>query len=520
VLGTANAASGWTTGVEAKVLSAGGTALVADNTAGGKIFSGRKGGFEKFGVSGTGDLTASGTGQFGGVVTGTRFSSTVASGTPPLAVNSTTLVPNLNADMIDGAHASAFAQLGANNAFSGTASFAGSNASQIVSVTQSGSGTGLSASSTTTGVYGSGGLYGVNGISGAVSGYGVYGYNASNIGVVGSGIWGVYGDSGSTASGRGVSGSSSAGTGYGVYGYNANNVGVQGYGINGVSGDSGAITGGIGVVGTSANATGIGMYGANTSNVGVWGYGYRGVYGTGGSISSGYGVYGYSSDANGFGTVGSNPNGVGVWGTGSTWGVYGSGSYGVYGWGSGAAATGVAGLGTSYGVFSFGTLGATGLKTAVVPLSDDRLVMVYAVESPEVWFEDFGSAQLQNGQARVNMEAEFLQTINTDITYHVFLTPNGDCLGLYVANKTPAGFEVRELSGGRSDVSFDYRIVARRKGYEDVRLQLVGADAETVQEIRRQTKVRNMPKIRMPKAQMPALPEPPQPAAARGPRGQ
>lgn len=39
-------------------------------------------------------------------VTGTRFISTVATGTAPLAVNSTTMVTNLNADMVDGIHSS------------------------------------------------------------------------------------------------------------------------------------------------------------------------------------------------------------------------------------------------------------------------------------------------------------------------------------------------------------------------------------------------------------------------------
>jgi hypothetical protein len=53
----------------------------------------------------------------------------------------------------------------------------------------------------------------------------------------------------------------------------------------------------------------------------------------------------------------------------------------------------------------------------------------------------------------------------------VFLTPNGDSEGLYVAGKTATGFEVREQGGGTSNISFDYRIVAKRRGYESVRLE-------------------------------------------------
>lgn len=44
----------------------------------------------------------------GGLVKGTRLESTVATGTAPLTVASTTAVTNLNADLLDGSHASAF----------------------------------------------------------------------------------------------------------------------------------------------------------------------------------------------------------------------------------------------------------------------------------------------------------------------------------------------------------------------------------------------------------------------------
>lgn len=46
------------------------------------------------------------TGNFSSTVTGTRFISTVATGTAPLTVSSTTVVTNLNADMVDGIHSS------------------------------------------------------------------------------------------------------------------------------------------------------------------------------------------------------------------------------------------------------------------------------------------------------------------------------------------------------------------------------------------------------------------------------
>jgi hypothetical protein len=120
----------------------------------------------------------------------------------------------------------------------------------------------------------------------------------------------------------------------------------------------------------------------------------------------------------------------------------------------------------------FGDLQCTGSKSAVVPVDGgQRKVALYAIESPKNWFEDFGSGQLSNGGAVVRLEAEFAQTVNTAVEYHVFLTPNGDCLGLYVSQKTSGSFEVHELGGGTSSVKFDYRIVALRRNFENIRLE-------------------------------------------------
>jgi hypothetical protein len=90
--------------------------------------------------------------------------------------------------------------------------------------------------------------------------------------------------------------------------------------------------------------------------------------------------------------------------------------------------------------------------------------------APENWFEDAGSDRLSNGSAVVGLDPTFAQTVNTGLEYHVFLTPNGDCKGLYVSQKSPDSFEVRELGGGTSNIAFEYRIMAKRKGYENVRL--------------------------------------------------
>ena len=112
-----------------------------------------------------------------------------------------------------------------------------------------------------------------------------------------------------------------------------------------------------------------------------------------------------------------------------------------------------------------GNLDCIGTKSAVVTTADYGRHKLYAVESPEVWHEDLGSATLIDGQATVPFEPIFAQTVNLEEEYYVFLTPQGGYCALYIAEKTPASFTVRAQEGESCDIAFDYRIVAKRLGY-------------------------------------------------------
>jgi hypothetical protein len=122
-----------------------------------------------------------------------------------------------------------------------------------------------------------------------------------------------------------------------------------------------------------------------------------------------------------------------------------------------------------------GDLDADGTKSAVVAASEYGRRKLYAMESPEVWFEDFGLARLSVGQAAIDIDPVFLATVNLEEDYHVFVTPVDGWADLFVTNKTPSSFEVRDAQGS-ADIQFSYRIVAKRKGYENVRLESAAAD--------------------------------------------
>jgi hypothetical protein len=143
---------------------------------------------------------------------------------------------------------------------------------------------------------------------------------------------------------------------------------------------------------------------------------------------------------------------------------------------------------------------ANGTKSAMLHTDTHGDRLVYATESPEVWLEDIGDAQLQGGTATVNFEGIFSQTINTAVPYHVFVTANSSQpVWLFVAEKDHDGFTVKGvgLTGQPADCSFDYRVVAKRRGYESVRLAPIDHSVNS------KTRVEASPAVTTPQVEAP-----------------
>ena len=266
---------------------------------------------------------------------------------------------------------------------------------------------------------------------------------------------------GSVSNGDAVYGVSTAGSG--IYGTSTSGFGVYGTtaGGTGISGVAGIATGAAnGVYGYSS--TGIGVFAATSES------GAEALLADGGTNSPGVyaqsvnssAVIGHSTNANGgfFVTENSNTTALGTFNEGN--GDSGA-LFSVFSAGSPKGSCGVGGS---------GSLSCTGqLKSLVDASGGTRKVETYAVQSHENWMEDFGSGELQKGVAVVKIDPVFAETVSETADYHVFITPNGDSQGLYVIRKTADSFEVRESGGGTSSLSFDFRIVAKRRGYEGQR---------------------------------------------------
>ncbi len=423
---------------------------------------------------------SAGTGTITGVTAGTDLTGGGSSGNVTLNMD-TTKVPVLKAANTFVGNQSITGNLTATGSISAqTASLNESGTTNALTINQTGGGAGITVSApiSLAGILSDSANIGVWGIASTAGGSGVEGETTN-----GYAVYGV--DTATSGTSVGVLGVTYSSAGYGVEG-SSNNVGVYGDG---------------GTIGVDGHGTGIGVKGIGTATSG-----------------SSVGVYGQTSDTEGYGVQGASPN-IGVYGTAagsSTTGGELAFQAGVWGDTNGSADdsyTGVYGtadnnvaglfvdntgsdtsvptlelfnLTTTPGALVFvaesGTdkfctidadadLTCSGTVKSVVQVEKGaRKVSLYAMQSAENWFEDAGSGQLSNGSASIALDPTFAQTVNTGVEYHVFLTPNGDCKGLYVSQKSATSFEVHELGGGSSSVAFDYRIMAKRSGYENARL--------------------------------------------------
>ena len=124
-------------------------------------------------------------------------------------------------------------------------------------------------------------------------------------------------------------------------------------------------------------------------------------------------------------------------------------------------------------VYENGNMTATGTKSAEVKTATYGPRLMYAMESPEVWFEDFGTGYLKDGAVTVAFDPIFAETVDLQVDYHVYVTPIcEEAVVLFVTTKTPEGFTVQgvTLDSQPSNCAFDYRVVAKRLGYESARL--------------------------------------------------
>jgi hypothetical protein len=249
----------------------------------------------------------------------------------------------------------------------------------------------------------------------------ISGYNSHN----GSGVWGEVMAASATNHSAIEGIYNGSGTGRGIYGeYNGTNTSSQRPGVTGV-------------VSKPSTAGGVGVYGYNNIASGNQRIGVLGSYN-----SSAFGV-----GVAGFGFGGSLPTG--------------DLDIAVVGWRT---------SNENYsGYFNGNHAIVNGTKSASVPTSKGNQLL-YAIESPEVWFEDYGTASLVNGETIVKLNPLFLETVAIDATHkiQVIVQMEDESEEVFVI-KGRSDFKVKESNNGKSNAAFSYKVIAKRLNFQDHR---------------------------------------------------
>ena len=258
---------------------------------------------------------------------------------------------------------------------------------------------------------------------------------------------------------------------------------------------------GLGIVGVTTSGT-AGVYGANDNSAtpgpdGPYPSGLAGVEGTGSGGPGGYfsSTSGDAADMYTYGVLGTRTTAIGQYGTGAA--VFGQDvgltTFSVTGLGyptEAVVATGqsfgvvitTTSTGTSYPLYVEGGgntvayidgTGALYLHNGVHNFVSTRgggSVESYTPHSSAPTIEDVGEGRLSDGRGVVQISSAMIATLDRRESYHVFLTPEADTDGLYLAQKTPGYFVVRETHGGRGSFAFEYRVVGTLDGNAGTRM--------------------------------------------------
>ena len=112
-------------------------------------------------------------------------------------------------------------------------------------------------------------------------------------------------------------------------------------------------------------------------------------------------------------------------------------------------------------------IAGSGSVSEIIPTPNHGRIILTCPESPEYWYQDYGTAQLTNGQAHVDLDPILADIIfvNADNPIRVFCTPVDmpNFNGITIMNRTATGFDILELNGGTHSGTLEYQLVVKPK---------------------------------------------------------
>ncbi len=123
-------------------------------------------------------------------------------------------------------------------------------------------------------------------------------------------------------------------------------------------------------------------------------------------------------------------------------------------------------VGTSVGGVNRKITG-TNSVSEIVPTANHGRVMLTCPESPEYWYQDYGTVEMVNGRAHVDLDPILadIVVVDADNPLRAFFTPYNmlNFNGAAIVNATPSGFDIVELNGGNHNGTLHYQLVVKPK---------------------------------------------------------
>lgn len=109
----------------------------------------------------------------------------------------------------------------------------------------------------------------------------------------------------------------------------------------------------------------------------------------------------------------------------------------------------------------------TGSVSEIIPTENHGRVTLTCPESPEYWYQDYGTVQMTNGKATITLDPILADIIvvDEDNPIRVICTPMGMPYfnGITIMNQTKNSVEILELNGGTHSGKIQYQLVAKPK---------------------------------------------------------
>lgn len=123
-------------------------------------------------------------------------------------------------------------------------------------------------------------------------------------------------------------------------------------------------------------------------------------------------------------------------------------------------------VGTSVGGVNRKITG-TNSVSEIIPTANHGRITMTCPESPEYWYQDYGTVTLVNGKAHVDIDPILADIIIVDANnpIRVYCTPveMPEFNGVTIMNKTATGFDIVELNNGTHNGTIDYQLIVKPK---------------------------------------------------------